>query len=497
MARLATVLSGLACLALVIFFLSTISSFRSSNISFKQPVAVPAESQQDPAESIYPSSPNCASWKSWWHPQRVEEDAQDTPSKTWNLLYHLGGNGPWIEKTDGVLPGGIGPPDGCVVDQVHMLSRHAERYPTQTAGARMLALLSRLKTSNSTLQAPLSFLPNWQFFASEADFEQLISTGPYAGTLESFSTGVKLRTRYQHLLSPNKTNFWASSSPRVVATARIFAAGFFGPVWRENATLHIIPETSDRGADTLTPGDSCKKFKTDTEKGHEYGAHMLAMFRETYLKTTAERLAKYNPGLKLSVEELYTMQEMCGFETLVRGKSPWCNVFTHSEWDAFEYARDVIHYYRSGPGNPYGPSIGLPLLKATTSLLQRGPSAGSLFLSFAHDGDIAPYLAALSIFRDSPLPTTKIAASRQWRMSQVLPMGGRLIFERLSCKAGAFVRVNINDGIVPLPGCNGGPGGSCPLEEWVKAVEKRELGIKKFGDACGVDGKGEVEFLHQ
>lgn len=42
------------------------------------------------------------------------------------------------------------------------------------------------------------------------------------------------------------------------------------------------------------------------------------------------------------------MQEMCGFEITVRGKSKWCDVFTHEEWLEFEYARDVIHYYRAG-----------------------------------------------------------------------------------------------------------------------------------------------------
>ena len=86
----------------------------------------------------------------------------------WDLFYHLGGNGPWIPKVEGVIHGTLAPPTGCDVDQVHMvipfpisarvptilaypagvpyrsitntnnwqLSRHAERYPTQNAGAR-------------------------------------------------------------------------------------------------------------------------------------------------------------------------------------------------------------------------------------------------------------------------------------------------------------------------------------------------------------------------
>ena len=75
------------------------------------------------------------------------------------------------------------------------------------------------------------------------------------------------------------------------------------------------------------------------------------------------------------------MQEMCGFETLVRGSSPWCDVFSHEDWRNFEYARDVIHYYRAGSGNPFGAVMGWLWLNATANLLEAGPGAGTLFFS--------------------------------------------------------------------------------------------------------------------
>ena len=40
----------------------------------------------------------------------------------WNILYHLGGNGPWVEKVIDVVEGGIAVPKGCEVEQVHMVS---------------------------------------------------------------------------------------------------------------------------------------------------------------------------------------------------------------------------------------------------------------------------------------------------------------------------------------------------------------------------------------
>lgn len=43
------------------------------------------------------------------------------PAGSWNILHHLGGNGPWIRKRTNVVDGGTDPPAGCRVDQVHMV----------------------------------------------------------------------------------------------------------------------------------------------------------------------------------------------------------------------------------------------------------------------------------------------------------------------------------------------------------------------------------------
>ncbi|KAK4982172.1 hypothetical protein LTR66_009435 [Elasticomyces elasticus] len=393
----------------------------------------------------------------------------------------------------------------------------------------MLELFQHIRHANTTLTGDLDFANDWDFFTGDpsADFESLTTTGPYAGTLEAFGTGVKLRTRYEKLLenpsARSNTSFWASDSPRVIETARYFATGFFGLDWADkSATLHVISENPDLGADTLTPGDTCAKYRDDVDDfGHELGARKLMEFRSTYLPAIADRLQEQNPNIRFSDSEIYSMQEICGFETLVRGSSPWCDVFTHDEWLSFEYARDVIHYYRAGPGNPYGATMGWLWLNATTTLLNEGPSAGPFFLSFAHDGDILPLLAALDLFPDPPLPTNRTLPNRLWRASQLVPMGGRLIIERLTRPAtrycwnnaplypnhvyceperdDVFIRININDGIVAVPGCDHGPGRSCPLDQWTEWVEARGRELGAFKDVCGLadDAPDRITFLHQ
>ncbi|KAK2765097.1 acid phosphatase pho5 [Arachnomyces sp. PD_36] len=384
---------------------------------------------------------------------------------------------------------------------------------TNKAGYRHIALLDRIRDLGIPLNGSLAFVNDWSYITDnpDLDFEQLTSSGPYAGTLEAFTTGVRLQTRYSHLLDSGiTTRFWASDSDRVIDTARYFAAGFFGLDWKTDGSteLQVIPETADRGADTLTPGDTCKNFKEYTSTEQRY-LKKLAEVQNMYLPPVAERLAQQNPGIEFSISEVYSMQEMCGFETTVRGSSPWCDVFTHEDWQHFEYARDVSLYYRLGPGNPYGGVMGWLWLNATTSLLLEGPDSGKTFFSFVHDGDMAPMMTALNLLQDENndphLPTTHIAKDRKWLTSQLMPMGGRIIFERLTCPPTSspseqFIRINVNDGIMPLGNCTSGPGQSCPLGQFAEFVRRRGVELGDFEEACGieksVDG-GRLTFLHQ
>ncbi|KAL8839654.1 MAG: hypothetical protein Q9170_001660 [Blastenia crenularia] len=385
----------------------------------------------------------------------------------------------------------------------------------------MLALLQRIKDSNITLKGELDFVNDWKYFSLEpsAEHDRLTTTGPYAGTLSAFAAGTKLRTRYLNLLSSpslsKPVNFWASDCSRVIQTARYFATGFFGLDWDSEAAakLHVIPETPGRGADTLTPGDTCLGYREDMQTGHDYGLIQLAKFRSTYLPAIAVRFQARNPGIEFTDGEIYSMQEMCGFEILVRGSSPWCDVFNHEDWLNFEYARDVIHYYRAGPGNRFGPVMGWLWLNATANLLADGDRAGRFFFSFVHDGDIIPMIAALDLLPSNEhLPVTYQPESRAWRTSQVVPMNGRIIFERLTCRSSArgsdgadrgtlehSVRVNVNDGVIAIPQCSAGPGSSCPLGDFLALVHRRGKEIGVFGKMCGLgdDAPERITFLHQ
>ncbi|KAJ4297570.1 hypothetical protein N0V90_005463 [Kalmusia sp. IMI 367209] len=359
----------------------------------------------------------------------------------------------------------------------------------------------------------MAFFNDWQlFWSDDALIEQLTSTGPFSGTLGSFTTGVRLRTRYHDLITRaysqhGKIRYWASDCQRVIETARHFGAGFFGLDTQNNTELEVISEDASMGANTLTPGDTCLDYINDKEEGHDKGYSMLAKFRGTYLGAVRERLLEQNPEIEFTDDELYAMQEICGFETTVRGSSHWCDVFTQDDFLSFEYARDLLHYYRAGPGVKHSALMGWLWLNATTNLMLKGRLAGPLFFSFVHDGDIAPMITALDIITDAEhLPITHVVHSRKWRKSQVSPMGGRTIFELLSCKAKSdleaprrYVRININDGITALPECDSGPGKSCPLEEFAARTRKKGREVGDFRERCGLGNNAadRITFLYQ
>jgi hypothetical protein len=68
----------------------------------------------------------------------------------WDLFYHLGGNGPWIPKVEGVIRGTLAPPAGCDVDQVHMVKSLILTKSLASAQSPMLTTASYLVIQHGT-----------------------------------------------------------------------------------------------------------------------------------------------------------------------------------------------------------------------------------------------------------------------------------------------------------------------------------------------------------
>jgi acid phosphatase len=83
-----------------------------------------------------PKSPHFPGWGTWFHPNRWTKRGITTPAAVigtsrrlteQELLYKLGGNGPWIQR---VTPGSPDnrPPPSCRVEQVHMVRSYITNF---------------------------------------------------------------------------------------------------------------------------------------------------------------------------------------------------------------------------------------------------------------------------------------------------------------------------------------------------------------------------------
>lgn len=85
-----------------------------------------------------------------------------------------------------------------------------------------------------------------------------------------------------------------------------------------------------------------------------------------------------------------------------------------------------------------------------------------------------------------------------------MPMGGRIIIERLRCRKGtdlgqseAYIRLVINDGIVAVG--DGERGGMTTVANFQRLLRERGEAVGDFREMCGLDhsAPSRITFLHQ
>lgn len=206
------------------------------------------------------------------------------------------------------------------------------------------------------------------------------------------------------------------------------------------------------------------------------------------------------------------MQELCGYETVIRGSSPFCSLslFTPNDWLAFEYANDIQYHHNTGYGNTVSGFMGYPWVNATASLLQPEDAEQDLYVSFTHRELPPTVLVALGVFNNSEfsgannvnatMPTNVINHRRAWKSSNIIPFLTNIAMERLECDSygydeGTYFRVLVNQSPQSLPGCSDGPGESCDSDGFSDLVKSRGELFGDFSTGCDVDYKNSTNVL--
>ncbi|THH15597.1 hypothetical protein EW146_g4910 [Bondarzewia mesenterica] len=424
-------------------------------------------------------------------------NASKESKKPFDLFKYWGNLSPWYSVKKGAFGIDSGPeaPDGCSVTGLHFLHRHGARYPTSWAaygGPAVLAGKLHETAANWTAKNELDFLNGWTYKLGE----EVLT--PF-GRQQLFDLGISIRLKYGFLLE-NFTDslpvFRTESQDRMLASAMNFASGFFGIPYEDKYLQSITIEADDVGVPTtfLCCPNSGKKSKSDR------GTPFLEEWAAIYLRDARDRLQNQIEGYTLTFEDVYTMQQMCPYETVAIGFSKFCGLFTEEEWEGFDYAMDIFFWYNSAFGSPVARVQGLGYIQELVARLSHTPIEThnsstnatlndnpvtfplnqSLYVDATHEVVVLNVITALNLTSFAafgPLPTDHIPKKRFFRVSELAPFSTNIQFQLLSCPAkhADQIRIIINDAVAPLTGIQGCPSdshGMCPVDTFVEAQKK-------------------------
>ncbi|VVT43497.1 uncharacterized protein SAPINGB_P000013 [Magnusiomyces paraingens] len=352
-----------------------------------------------------------------------------------------------------------------------MIHRHNERYPTMGAGAEYKTTLDKFTGKNIT--GPLAFLKDYQYhtiFPSEKHGE-LTTLGPYNGIDGAFKKGQTFKKRYDYLLDKFQGDFpiFTASSHRDQITAQYFSKG----LGINNTKIVVVPESATQGANSLTPDRSCPKYDPGTTSNLK---SYLYVFNDTLFK-----LQHFAPNVDITIGDISNLLDMCGFELTAVGSQNFCEIFSDYDHVLHGYGRALRYYYKNGPGNDLSATLGSVYANATLTLLQQEPHI-PVYISFTHDTHINFFLSTLGIFSsEESLPYDYAMLNHPWVRGDNTPMGGEVVIEKMNCSEKSFVRILVNEAVVPFHNCTNGPGTSCPLETFTDILGDK---ILDYREAC-------------
>lgn len=412
-----------------------------------------------------------------------------------NPLEHLGGVAPYFEPQD--PPASPAPPQGCTASRAVYLSRHAAIYANDFDYEEYIEpFISKLENHTAidwTKIPALNFLANWVAPLTDAESELLTRVG----RLEAAQLGVTLSFRYPNLRLPSRV--WTSSAERTVKSAQSLARGL--ELDENEINVVSIYESKEAGANSLTPYKSCPAYSSS------FGSDQSAVYLEKFTTPITSRLNAMAPEFNFTANDVYGMMELCGYESVIRGSSPFCDLdlFTPDDWLGWEYTADVMYHYNVGYGNGISGVVGLPWFNASANLLmEESGDDQDIFVSFTHRELPPMVFVAMGLFNNSAfggseatmndtMPLDRINHRRAWKSSHVLPFLSNLAIERLNCSGsygyedGDYYRVLVNSAPQPLPNCADGPGTTCSRTGFGQYLQERVDMFQGFSEKCGVD----------
>jgi hypothetical protein len=381
-----------------------------------------------------------------------------------------------------------------------VLSRHGARDPTASKTTAYNATIQKVHANAKSYPGKYAFLKDYEYTLG-ADQLTLF------GEQEMINSGTNYYQRYQHLASKATPFIRSASEERVVESAQKWTQGFHRAKVNDRYSkskdsaypypMVIISE--DPGYNNTLSHDLCPAFEDGPDS--EIASSAQKIWSNIFVPPIQARLNSDLGGANLTITEVIYMMDLCPFDTVAASGgaiSPFCSLFTESEWHQYNYYETLNKYYGYSHGNPLGPTQGVGFVNELIARMTKSPVQDStstnhtlddnpatfpldrkLYADFSHDNDMTAIYAALGLYNISttggPLPNTTIVEAEKaggFSAAWTVPFAARVHFEKMSClgEKEELVRVIVNDRVVPLEMCGADRWGRCRLTKFVESL---------------------------
>jgi hypothetical protein len=297
----------------------------------------------------------------------------------------------------------------------------------------------------------------------------------------------------------------SSDQDRVVESAQNWTQGFHDARIQDNESYvdsaypyDIVLISEDIGSNNTLNHGLCAAFESGYDSTIADSAQ--STWASIFTPSITARLNMNLPGANLSNYETIYIMDLCPFNTVANDLgtiSPFCAIFTDSEWHSYDYYQSLGKYYGFSWGNPLGATQGVGFTNELIARLTSSPVndhtstnhtlddsnttfpiGGNtvLYADFSHDNDLTAIFSALGLYNatESLLNTTveTVQETRGYSAAWTVPFASRAYFEKMKCEETPeeLVRVIVNDRVVPLETCGADPLGRCTLNKFVESL---------------------------
>ena len=156
----------------------------------------------------------------------------------------------------------------------------------------------------------------------------------------------------------------------MLKSAENFLSGFFDLDWQKKDIKleHIIEQNGFNNS--LAGYYQCNNSNTFVNTA---GNNATTDWTAIYLKNATARFQSLTQGYDWTVSDVYAMQALCPYETVAFGYSVFCDLFTYTEWEGFEYSIDLNFAGNNMFQSPVGRAVGIGYVQEVLAV-SNGPT---------------------------------------------------------------------------------------------------------------------------